>query len=75
MIRASEIQEVIERGEIIEDYPEDTRGHCCLMLGRGESQRPIHIVCTSNEEYLAIITAYLPDELEWTVGFTMRKSK
>ena len=75
MIRASEIQEVIELGEIIEDYPEDTRGYSCLMLGRGESQRPIHVVCTSKEEYLAIITAYLPDELEWTGGFTIRKSK
>lgn len=75
MIRASEIQDVIERGEIIEDYPEDTRGHSCLMLGRGESQRPIHVVCTSKEDYLAVIPAFLPDELEWTDGLTVRKSK
>ena len=33
MISTSEIRHVIEKGEVIEDYPEDTRGHSCLMLG------------------------------------------
>ncbi|MFZ2302665.1 MAG: DUF4258 domain-containing protein [Gallionella sp.] len=75
MISTREIRQVIECGEIIEDYPEDARGHSCLMLGWGESSRPIHIVCAHKEDYLAIITAYIPDEREWADGFkTRRKS-
>src|SRR3989338_8995104 len=65
MISTAEIRQVIEQGVVIEDYPEDARGHSCLMLGRGESGRPIHIVCAHKEDYLAIITAYIPGEKEW----------
>ena len=64
MISTGEIRDVIERGEIIENHPEDARGHSCLMLGRGEFKRPIHIVCAHKEDYLAIITAYIPGEIE-----------
>ena len=59
-------------GEVIEDYPEDLRGHSCLILGFGQSNRPIHIVCAPKNEYLAIITAYLPDSLQWSLDFKRR---
>ncbi|GMQ74993.1 MAG: hypothetical protein BMS9Abin01_0236 [Gammaproteobacteria bacterium] len=62
-------------GEIIEDYPEDSRGHSCLMLGEGEGARPIHVVCSPKEEYLAIITAYVPSEEEWELDFRLRKTR
>ena len=66
MITTSEIRSVIESGGVIEDYPEDARGHSCLILGYGDDDRPIHIVCAPKDDYLAIITAYLPDEDEWS---------
>jgi len=72
MIRASEVRAVIEGGEIVEDYPEDVRGHSCLMLGRGSGNRPVHVVCSPKEDYLAVITAYLPDPDEWTGDFRRR---
>jgi len=34
--------------------------------------RPIHVVCSPRPEYLAVITAYLPDPSEWIDGFTRR---
>ena len=74
MISTGEIRQVIAHGEIIEDYPEDARGHSCLMLGRGESNRPIHIVCAHKEDYLAIITAYIPGEKEWADDFKTRRT-
>ena len=64
---------VLDKVEIIEDYPEDPRGHSCLLLGRGTSERPVYILCAPKDEYLAIITAYLPDEEEWTNNFKVRK--
>jgi len=74
MISTSDVRKVIEEGEIIEDYPEDTRGHSCLILGRGRGRdgRPIHIVCAPKDEYLAIITAYIPDEAQWSKDFRTR---
>jgi hypothetical protein len=72
LITTSEIHSVVDHGEIIEYYPEDVRGHSCLMLGYGEASRAIHVVCSPKEEYLAIITAYLPDEDEWSDDFRVR---
>ena len=73
MISTEEIRKTIDEGKIIEEYPDDPRGHSCLMLGKGVGERPIHVVCSPKDEYLAIITAYLPQEQEWSDGFTVRK--
>ena len=73
MISSAEVQMVIEQGEIIEDYPDDPRGHSCLMLGFGENGRPIHVLCSPKDEFLAIITAYLPDKDEWEDNFRVRR--
>jgi hypothetical protein len=75
MIGASEVRAVIDGGEIIEDYPEDVRGHSCLMLGLGSGNRPVHVVCSPKEDYLAVITAYLPDPEEWTGDFRRRAKR
>ncbi len=68
----SEVRSAVEHGDIIEDYPEDVRGHSCLMLGYGAGGRAVHVVCSPKDEYLAIITAYLPGEDEWSVDFRER---
>ena len=73
MISTTEIRMVLGKGEIIEDYPKDPRGHSCLLLGKGISERPVHVLCAPKDEYLAIITAYLPDEEEWENNFRVRK--
>jgi hypothetical protein len=72
LITTSEIRSVIGYGEIIEDYPEDVRGHSCLIPGYGEGRRAVHVVCPPKDEYLAIITAYLPDADEWSDDFKVR---
>lgn len=45
---------VIDIGEVIEDYPEDVRGHSCLVRGYGEDNRPAHVVCSPKEDYLGL---------------------
>jgi hypothetical protein len=44
------------------------------MLGSGEANRPIHVVCSYKEDYLAIITAYIPDEKDWDKVYKTRRS-
>jgi hypothetical protein len=73
MINTSDVRKIIFEGEIIEDYPEDARGHSCLMVGYGDAERALHVVCAPKDEYLAIITAYVPDEEQWDADFRMRR--
>jgi hypothetical protein len=75
MISTDEVRDVILNGEIIEDYPTDPRGHSMLIFGSAEINRPLHVVCSPKEDYLAIITAYLPDPDEWGDNFTKRVKK
>jgi len=73
MITAQDVRRVVMSGEIIEDYPEDARGHSCLLLGGGADGRKIHVVCAPRAAYLAIITAYLPDPGEWDPELRVRR--
>lgn len=75
IISTAEVRKVIFEGEIIEDYPDDARGHSCLMVGRGETDRAIHVVCSPKDEYLAIITAYIPSKDQWLDDFKYRRKK
>ena len=72
MIRPEDIRTIINHGTIIEDYPEDPRGKSCLVAGIAADGRPVHVVCAPKEEYLAIITAYIPNDKQWTENYTKR---
>ncbi len=74
--RGLDIENVITaliKGEIIEDYPGDTRGHSCLVLGHYEN-KPLHIVCGIHEEELIIVTVYVPKLPKWIDEKTRRGS-
>jgi hypothetical protein len=75
MISTREVRAVILHGVVIEDYPEDARGHSCLILGRGDGGRPIHVVCAPKSDYLAIITAYLPSLEQWESDWRTRRGR
>ncbi len=40
-----EVKEALLNGEIIEDYPEDKRGHSCLVYGKTRIGKDIHVLC------------------------------
>jgi Domain of unknown function (DUF4258) len=68
MITTKDVEYVIMTGAVIED----TRGHSCLILGCVMDSRYIHVVCAPKDEYLAIITTYLPNSIQWTPDFRER---
>ena len=45
------------------------------MLGFCNEGRAIHVVCAPKEDYLAIITAYIPDKTEWAEDSKTRRVK
>ncbi len=73
LITPSDVEEVISHGQVIEDYLNDPRGHSCLMMTNTASGRIIHVVCSPKEDYLAVITAYLPSVEEWNQDLSTRR--
>ena len=75
VIQVDELLEAIASGEVIEDYPDDQPYPSCLVFGRAQSGRPLHVVCAPvlGEMLLIIITTYEPDPAKWEVDLKKRK--
>lgn len=58
--------------ELIEDYPEDKRGHSHLLLGWLPDESPCHICCAIHDARVIIITVYRPDASRWTSDWRFR---
>jgi hypothetical protein len=58
----------------IEDYPDDPRGHSCLLLGFTAKNLPLHCVCGMAEEMRIIIALYRPDPSQW-IDYKIRKER
>ena len=63
-IDVTEIKESIFNGEILEDYPDDKRGHSCLILGYS-GNKALHTICGIKQNKVIIITVYLPKLPKW----------
>ena len=59
--------------EMIEDYPDDPRGHSMLVLAWTNALEPIPVCCAVHEETLIIITVYRPSETRWHQDWRTRK--
>jgi hypothetical protein len=64
-ITLDEVLQSIVAACILEDYPEHQRGPCCLLFGKTQAGRPLHIVCTTAQPVLIIITVYEPRPPRW----------
>ena len=73
MITVDEVKQTVLRGKVIEDYPEDVRGHSCLIAKLVGPGRAVHVVCSPKEDYVAIITAYVPEAEMWDSRFEVRR--
>jgi hypothetical protein len=65
-VTIDDILEAIATGGMIEDYPAHRRGACGLVGGMTRAGRPLHIVCTTEQPVLVIITVYEPKPPKWT---------
>jgi hypothetical protein len=76
-IQITELEEALfsDRIELIEDYPEDPRGHSHLVLGFTGAGQAIHAVCSVHEGTLVIITVYRPDRNLWQDYRTRKERK
>jgi len=65
-VSVEEVRYVLETGEVIEEYPDDTPYPSRLILGCYKG-RFIHVVAADNylDEEIIVITVYEPDPSEW----------
>jgi uncharacterized protein (UPF0305 family) len=74
-LTAKQIEDALIDGfEVVEDYPDDPRGHSCLLLIWVKG-KPVHITCAPHEGNLIIITVYVPVDDKWENNFKTRKLK
>jgi len=72
-ISVQEIREAIAVGEVIEVYPEDKYGPSCLIFGKTDAGRPIHVQCSDpSRPVVKIVTMYEPDPALWA-DFKVRR--
>jgi len=64
----------IKNARLLENYPDHRRGACCLLHGNDANARDIHIVCTTVNPTLIIITVYLPKPPKWVTP-TQRRTQ
>ena len=60
-----EVIEALWSGDVLEDYPAHRRGACCLIGGRSGSGRFVHVVCTTGQPVVIIITVHEPTPPKW----------
>lgn len=73
-ISTEDVRTLLRKGEVIEDYPDDSPYPSRLIFGRCGT-RPLHAVVADNseDEETIVITVYEPDPGEWKPGFKRRK--
>jgi hypothetical protein len=73
-ITMENVRQVLNSGEMIEDYSEEMPDPGGLLSAR-PGQRPLHVVVAENtqEAERVVITVYEPDRAQWKPGFRNRK--
>ncbi len=72
-ISVQDLREAVSTAEVIEDYPDDKYGPSCLIYGRTEAGRPLHVqVSYPSRPVVKVITLYEPDPTRW-IGFKQRR--
>lgn len=74
-ISRDDVRHVVENGEVIREYPDDTPFPSRLILGWRE-KRPLHVVAADDgDDQTIIITAYEPDPAIWEPDFKKKKEQ
>ena len=71
----NDINNVLTKGKIIEQYHDDFPYPSCLISGQDLKGNPLHIVVASNGDFLTMITVYYPGLDNFESDYETRKEK
>lgn len=68
------VEHILQRGEVVEDYPQAFPFPAKLLFGRC-NERAIHVVAAENrsQQQVIIITAYEPSLQKWETDMKTRR--
>lgn len=75
-IYVKEIFETIDVAEVINEYPDYSKGPCVLVLQKDKAGKPVHVVWgipKNSKSPAVLVTAYRPDPERWNDDFLRRK--
>ena len=73
-ITLDEALAAIRAAQLLEHYPEHRRGACCLLAGQTPTGRALHVVCTTAQPVLILMTVYEPRPPKWVTPTQRRSS-
>ncbi len=73
-ILLEDVENVLNNGSIIEEYPDDYPFPSCLILGNS-NEKNLHVCASLDDGYIYIITAYIPDSTRWESDLKTRKEE
>ena len=70
------IDQVLQKGRVIKNYPDDEPCPSCLILGFDENEKPLHVVVSLDDKLKRtyLITVYRPDQRIWSENYDERQS-
>ena len=73
-IGVADVRAIVERGEVIENRPDDPPYASRLLLGAVQG-RPLHVVVAEDAAAAStiVVTVYEPDPALWRPGFKRRR--
>ena len=74
-ISRNDVKRCISEGEAIEDYPEDYPYPSCLVFGRDEKNKVLHVVAGTDGIMVYVITAYYPNTDKFEEDLKTRKGR
>ena len=74
-ITVADVKSCIMNGEIIEEYPNDFPYPSALIFGYNIAGKIIHVVCGVDDNFLYLITAYVPTSEKFLGDLKTRRKK
>jgi len=74
LLSLNDVEQALLSGRILEQYADAGRGESCLVVGFSDTGKPVHVVCGRMDDWMVIITVYIPAPPKFVTPFQRSES-